>query len=520
MEKIIRTVCILTAGKGSRMGPFSSIINKSLLPIYDKAIISHLINHFPKGTKFVIALGYNGYQIRNYLELMHDETNFKFINVDNFEKEGSGPAYSLQCCKSELQEPFFFIASDGFYKRIPLDLNSNWLGVSNSNHNEKNYCNIGFNKETKIVCKIFDKILPPKNSEIEFKAFNGLMFIKDFNIFWDALNINQNDNEQQISQGFTQLINNSLLKTVELEWSDLGTLDNYSKNLNLDFDFSKLNEFIYFSEKKIVKFFYDETTTTKRVSKAKLNPKVFPKNITQKGQFYSYDKVIGDIVYKHVNEKGMHNLLKWLSINLWEKKEVDQTKFIQICELFYIKKTKQRIKLFKTKYPDFEDEKKINGNIVKPVIDLLKKLPKNITNGVPVFMHGDLHFDNMITNNNIDFSLIDWRQDFGGEISYGDWYYDLAKMLGGIEMNYDYIKLGLMNYQENEKNIWFDFAVRKSSKQLSAIMKDFIISQGLDFKKVKLIQGLIYLNMAPLHHAPFDKLLYCLSKEILTNELE
>ena len=32
-------VCILTAGKGTRMGAYSKIINKSLLPIKNKAIV-------------------------------------------------------------------------------------------------------------------------------------------------------------------------------------------------------------------------------------------------------------------------------------------------------------------------------------------------------------------------------------------------------------------------------------------------------------------------------------------------
>ena len=92
-----QTVCILTAGIGSRMGPFSSVINKSLLPIYETSIISHIIICFPKNTNFVIALGYKGEQVKNYLELMHCEINFKFIEVDNFDGNGSGPAYSLMC---------------------------------------------------------------------------------------------------------------------------------------------------------------------------------------------------------------------------------------------------------------------------------------------------------------------------------------------------------------------------------------------------------------------------------------
>lgn len=514
------TVCILTAGIGSRMGPFASIINKSLLPIYDKGIISHIINCFPQNTNFVIALGYKGEQVKNYLELMHSEINFKFIKVDNFDGNGSGPAYSLMCCKSELQKPFFFVASDGFYKKIPLNFDFDWLGISESESHQKDYCNIGFETKTKIVSEVFDKLTPPKIKDLEFKPFNGLMFIKNFKLFWDALDLKNEKNEQQISLGFKKLIENRFLKIVNLAWMDLGSFDKYNKNLGLEFDFSKTNEFIYFSDKKIVKFFHDSSIALKRVQKARLNPKVFPQNIVYKDQFFSYDKVEGDIVYKNINLLAFQNLLKWLLKNLWISKKVNNKKFQQICEDFYIKKTHERVALFKNKYPNFKDTRKVNGVEVIPIDDLLKIIPKSISQGIPVFMHGDLHFDNMITKNNIQFSLIDWRQDFAGKIEYGDWYYDLAKLYGGIHMNYDYIKNGLMNYQENEDNIWLDYAIRKSFNELSTVLENFIISQGLDLNKVKLIQGIIYLNMSPLHHPPFDKLLFSLSQKILSEQLK
>ena len=50
------TVCMLTAGKGSRMGGIGRTLNKALLPINGKATISHIINKFPPHTEFVIGL--------------------------------------------------------------------------------------------------------------------------------------------------------------------------------------------------------------------------------------------------------------------------------------------------------------------------------------------------------------------------------------------------------------------------------------------------------------------------------
>ena len=42
---------------------------------------------------------------------------------------------------------------------------------------------------------------------------------------------------------------------------------------------------------------------------------------------------------------------------------------------------------------------------------------------------------------------------------------------------------------------------------------------NFDINKIKIIVGLIYLNMSPLHQEPFDKLLFCLSKEFLLKGL-
>ena len=53
-------ICILAAGKGTRMGEYGTKINKSLLPVRNKAIISHIIDSFDESDEFVIALGYLG----------------------------------------------------------------------------------------------------------------------------------------------------------------------------------------------------------------------------------------------------------------------------------------------------------------------------------------------------------------------------------------------------------------------------------------------------------------------------
>ena len=46
------------------------------------------------------------------MNLVHSDKNIIYVDVDNFDGVGSGPGYSLLCCKSELQEPFVFTSVD------------------------------------------------------------------------------------------------------------------------------------------------------------------------------------------------------------------------------------------------------------------------------------------------------------------------------------------------------------------------------------------------------------------------
>jgi thiamine kinase-like enzyme len=133
-------------------------------------------------------------------------------------------------------------------------------------------------------------------------------------------------------------------------------------------------------------------------------------------------------------------------------------------------------------------------------------------------MHGDLQFDNILMDGDT-FKLIDWRQEFAGKTEFGDWYYDVAKLLGGIYLNYDYIKLGLMQVTQQGDALEYDFARRASTYAYQEQLRDYAAKRGLDWRRVMTITGLIYLNMAPLHVAPFDVMLYGMGQQLLSEVL-
>jgi NDP-sugar pyrophosphorylase family protein len=69
-------VVIPTAGIGSRLEGLTKYINKSLVGIANRPIVSHLIEQFPQDCEFVIALGHKGELVRDFLELAYPDRTF------------------------------------------------------------------------------------------------------------------------------------------------------------------------------------------------------------------------------------------------------------------------------------------------------------------------------------------------------------------------------------------------------------------------------------------------------------
>lgn len=515
-----RTVCILTAGMGTRMGVYGTYINKALVPIDKKAAISHIIEKFPKNTEFVIALGHFAEQVKDYLGIAHASAKILFADVENYSGPGSGPGLSLLSCRHLLNKPFYFVSCDTLWDGdVNLDYDENWVGVAKIEEEfTARYCN--FEIFDNRVISIADKVQVKGD---HYKGFIGLCFIKDYETFWNGLSSpTLISSEHQISSGIQALVDKGTVGTYGVQWIDVGTLENYKKaaSRHEDYDFSKTNEFLYIDNGLVIKFFADETIVEKRIAKTKLNLSVFPEINARKGQFYSYAFLEGQTLYERNNIDIFRKLLSWLDQTLWVSKKIASSEMSRICKSFYYDKTLQRLSMYHDKYEGSDIENIINGVRVPAVSQLIKQVPwESLYLGRASFIHGDLQFDNVIHTSQDGFVLLDWRQDFGGQIEYGDLYYDLSKLYGGIILNYDYIKKSLIDYSEDGAAISFDFAQRFCSDEYLNILTQFIVQKGWDNQKVRILVPLIYLNMSPLHHYPFDKMLYALGRLLLAEEL-
>ena len=520
MKKI--TICILTSGTGSRLDHYSANKNKSLLSIKKESILTKIFNNFPKRSKFVISIGYKSQQVKDFVKTHHPKLNVKFVNIRNFSGKKSGPALSLFKCKNHLQTPFFFVSCDTIWKKKIFNNRSfNWMGAFKSNKlNSIDYCNLVTKKND--IKEIIDKkkIRNKKNLSI----FVGLAFIKDYKIFWDGFKFIKSG-EPQVSMGFKNILKkNKILKKINIDWEDAGSRKNYEELITKyeKYNFNKVDQQIYISTSKVTKFFDNKKIIDNLLQKSKIKPKAFPKNIKKKNNFISYDFIKGKTFYHYYDVKNFKSLINFLEKNLWNDKINKNKSFLKSCKKFYFEKTHERIDQF-LKYNKILDDRHFTYKKIQllKVKNILKNVNwKNIFNGIPKFIHGDLQFDNILKISSKKYKLIDWRPTFGKNIKIGDLYYDYAKLLGGLHINYDLVKLGRFNFKSKKLQLKLKIPKRQKTQELINFFENYLLSKKIDLKKVRVITGLIFLNMSPLHNHPFDKLLFLYGKYYLQKNLK
>jgi thiamine kinase-like enzyme len=504
------TVLILAAGYGRRMGPFSRMVPKALIPYDNKPLISHIMSKFDVDTKFVIACGHMGQHIKDYVSVVHADKNIVFVDIPNYAEGDTGPATTIQMCAEHIRGGFLWLACDTLFDFDYKDkLDHNWIGVHPVDSSiAQDYCWI--ERDGEHITQVYDK-QPSKNA---VDAFIGLMYAKND----DYLDNLISNNAKETPQGFPGL---ELKAHTVRGWKDFGTYEKWeelSKEFT-DVSFPKPNELFYNDNKKIIKFWTDPRQAQVRVTRAACNLSAMPANVENSGNFLIHDYASGDIVYNQVTPEVFEKMLAWCKDSLWKPAAISGREQAA-CTKFYYEKTLERVEQFRVKYSEWSEPCVVNGKEVLSIDQYLKLIDWDLLNTKYEwkFIHGDLHFDNTIYNPEEyiaipkeKFTAIDWRTDFAGELC-GDQYYDLAKMLGGIWLSYKDIKLEKYSYTEQNDYVTIQVPSVKDAKVYEDILERWVTSQGLEWRKVKMLVPIIYLNMSPLHEYPFDKFLVALAQ--------
>jgi choline kinase len=516
-------VCLQAAGVGSRLTAAKDL-HKALIPLNQKSTLSRIIELFPKDTAFVVLVGYRSEQIISFINARYPHLDITFVKIKNYNGKGSGPGHSLLKARSHFQEPFIFIACDTIvFKRPPLP-SENWIGTSTVKNPESYLIIESMNglmtsyydkKNEKYILSKSDKY--KKDSENNYKAFIGLAGVFDYKDFWKGLSENKNlvNNETQVTGGFSQLLrNNKHVRTKKFKWIDTGNDKSYflAKKFFKDNFLLKTDEYFYKEDKQVIKFFIDSSKAKKRFERSKYLKNIVPETYISGNNLIWYNFVEGRLLSDTNEKKVFTNFLDFCEKDIWSKKNTNKSivhKLTRQCMSFYKDKTYKRVKSYLHKNKDPNKIKYINNEKVDSIFIILKKINWDyLSNGDFAYFHGDPQPENVIVRNKNKFSMIDWREDFGGNTKFGDVYYDFGKIYHSLILTQEKIrqKKYYVNYDNQKAN--YMFSKRRNLMKYLIYFEEFLLKNNYDLFKVKLISALIYLNIAPLHHHPYSDLLF------------
>lgn len=471
----------------------------------------------------VVALGYKGELVREFLRLAYPEREFEFVEVSPFEGPGSGLGLSLLACRARLQCPFVFCSCDTIVEgEIPAPL-GNWMGYAEVS-DAAEYRTVAVTADR--VCGIREKRDPDRDG----RAYIGLAGVQDFDRFWTGMLDTPADVviAQGESCGLRALIAGGITARC-FRWHDTGTPGSLAaarSALRLPDApniLPKSNEDIWFVSGHVVKFSSDRRFIAGRVARSRSLQGFCPEVDGVGVNMYRYRKARGQVLSQIITRPLFSRLLDYAQ-TFWvpaEQTATEAAAFERVCMDFYCAKTSQRLEQFYRTFQRADAPLEVNGLAVPTCSELLGRLDWNwLCKGRAGRFHGDLHFENILFDAESGrFTFLDWRQDFGGLQEIGDIYYDLAKLNHGLIVCHDLISRDLFDVVETPGKVRFELLRKQSLVDCEAALQQFMVRNGYEPHRVQVLTALIYLNIAALHHYPYSLLLYYLGRWLLAQQL-
>jgi thiamine kinase-like enzyme len=400
----------------------------------------------------------------------------------------------------KINSPFFYIPCDTYFDQNIVDNFIEDTYFVKQVEQPSNYHYTTFKLDN-------DRIIDYKfkeDTDSEWYAFTGVMFIKEYDSFKDRLS-------KLDSSEIIYTIQKHSKTKILASWLDFGNLDIYVNSLKQTqkFDFAKTDEVTYITNNKVIKYWKDDTIASKKYRKCQSNIDVYPQNTIHKGNFLAYDYFQGKTMYENTDLTSFTMMLDWLDKSVWKKQFFEAR---PDALTFYKMKTLKRVDMFLQKYPDLSLVTHVDNVPVKDYRFYLGNMEWDLlySDVIASYIHGDLQFDNIIVSDDNKFKIIDWRHEFGNLVEIGDLYYDLAKLYGGLILDYSKIKNNQFGFSQVGDKVELSIPNVENFDFYSSQLLYYIKYKNYNLYKVKMLIPVIFWNMAPLHHAPFDKFLWYL----------
>ena len=531
-------VLILSAG-----GPSSDVtsvfgeIPSGMIPINGKPAISLIIDELSSQgyNKFLITVGFKKELVEKFVSNRYARLNVKLIEVDHL----LGPGDSISAALDHLDSDDVLIILGDTIVKDDLSLLPESCVYTSSDFIEPNkWCLVKSDSKGNIE-KLYDKM---KIEDLTgLYALTGVYYLQNVSLLKGQ--INKNTNRMEISTLLDIYKETEDIKCVECDhWYDIGHLDKYHRakimiansryfnNLELDSLLGVLTKKSSDTEK-----LSDELQWYKNVPKeiSVLAPRILDYQLEDgaflKMEYYGYPTLSELFVYGDLHiriwKQIIGKLIDILKIFNKYKREVSLEEYRYI----FFEKTQSRLNDLLTEHGDFEDifsyeyiflngTKLLNYNslegFIKEQIDRLYTDVKENS----CFLHGDFHFANILCDLKSGIiRLIDPRGKWG-KSPYGDIRYDVAKLRHSVVGEYDLIMNDFFSVTREENRFELTTYRKDNYKNINEIL-DSYISESWDLNQIKMIEGLLFISMIPLHKDNKERRLamYCKGLQNLNN---
>jgi NDP-sugar pyrophosphorylase family protein len=522
-------VLILSAGKIEKeLESIFGSIPSGLIPLHGKPVIFLIIDKLLKeGFKKVsITTGFKKEILEKIIsEQYKDQIKLNFITTD-FEKP---PGNSILSAIEKIREPrLLVILGDTLVENELSNLiqkNNDFVLVSNNFERSANWCIITL-KDKKLDL-IFDKKKDLEKNNGQY-ALVGVYHFDDLALL-KQVSANFKEQERiEISDLIKKYKEQKVISTeICKQWYDVGHVENYftSKQMLLkaryfnSLRFDKSSEIVTKTSENIQKLI-DEIEWYKQIPNnlSKLIPKIIDFSQSKKPflklEYVKYPTLAELWLYSNFSPKLWMEILENLIKILSQFKKYPKFVSVGDYNLIYKIKTEDRINELMSSNEYFkrileEDILFVNGKkyhnwfVIKKQVELkIRDLYDEQDN---CLIHGDLCFSNIFYGfKNKNFKLIDPRGKWGSDMC-GDLKYDVAKLRHSIVGGFDTITNGLCSASLSENNQIVMKIFKPKNDQEVCNYLDKLIQKQWNLNEIKLIEGLLFISMLPLHKDHFER---------------
>ena len=539
-------VLILSAGKIEKeLESVFGSIPSGLIPLHGKPVIFRIIDKLLKEgfKKISITTGFKKEILEKIIsEQYSDQIKLNFITTD-FEKP---PGNSILTAIEKMQEQqLLVILGDTLVENEFSNLiqnNNDFVLISENFETPANWCIVTL-KDGKLDL-IFDK---KKNLEKtnEQYALVGVYYFDDLKSL-KRVCVKFNEQERiEISDLIKKYKEQKIISTeVCKQWYDAGHVENYfvSKQMLLkaryfnSLRFDRSSEIVTKTSENTLKLI-DEIEWYKQIPNdlSKLIPKIKEFDQSKKPflklEYIKHPTLAELWLYGDFSSKLWIEILKKLFEILNQFKKYSKSVSLADYNLIYKTKTEDRMQELTNSNESFRhilasDMLFINGKkyrnwpVVKEEIEL--KIHDLYHEKDNCLIHGDLCFSNIFCDfKNKNFKLIDPRGKWGSDM-HGDVKYDVAKIRHSIVDGFDTITNGLYSASLSESNHVAMKIFKPKNHQEICTHLDNLIQNKWNLNEIKLIEGLLFISMLPLHKDHFERQLafYSIGIQLLNEVLD